>query len=173
MPAATVQPFAAFDMRPERPQDAATANRLIAAAFGPGRFAKAAERLREGGAPAPGLSFIAWDGDVPAGCVRLWPIAVGDSPALLLGPFAVDAAYRGRGLGGDLVRAACAAAQADGRGAILLVGDLAYFKRNGFARIPVGQVTLPGPVDRRRLLWRALRPGALDGLSGDVIGLRL
>ena len=31
-----------------------------------------------------------------------------------------------------------------------------------------GAAVLPGPVDRRRVLWRALKPGALEGMQGAV-----
>ena len=34
--------------------------------------------------------------------------------------------------------------------------------------VPVGRAVLPGPVDGRRLLWRALRPGSLEGDEGAV-----
>ena len=160
--------FADLKIRPERPQDAPVVDALIAAAFGPGRYAKSADRLREGRVPHRDLSLVAWSGDVAAGCVRLWPIHIGETPALLLGPFAVDAAYRSQGLGGFLINAACLAAAAAGHGAVLLVGDAPYFERFDFHPVERGAVTLPGPVDSRRVLWRALRPGALDGVEGAV-----
>ena len=161
-----------LSFRAERPQDAARVDRLIADAFGPGRYAKAAERLREGAAPALDLSLIAWDGDEAVGCVRLWPIRIGGTDALLLGPFAVAGSRRSQGLGAALVERSCAAAQAAGHGLVLLVGDEAYFGRVGFEAVPAGRVTLPGPVDRRRLLWRALKPGAHDGVSGEARAVR-
>jgi predicted N-acetyltransferase YhbS len=98
----------------------------------------------------------------------MWPIHIGDSPAVLLGPFAVDDAWRSRGLGGQLIEAACEAAQRAGVGVILLVGDQPYFQKFGFEPVPPGRAVLPGPVDGRRVLWRALRPGALDGVGGAV-----
>ncbi|RZJ96558.1 MAG: N-acetyltransferase, partial [Brevundimonas sp.] len=49
---------------------------------------------------------------------------------------------------------AVARAEADGAAGVLLVGDLAYFERFGFVGAP-GAV-LPGPVDQRRVLWRAI-----------------
>src|SRR5580658_5943097 len=87
----------------ERPHDAPLVDALIARAFGPGRYAKAAERLRECNRPLLGLSFVAWIGDRVIGCVRLWPIIIGATPALLLGPFAVDPTHRSRGLGACLI----------------------------------------------------------------------
>jgi len=153
-------------LAPERPSDAPLADALIARAFGPGRFVKAAERLREYSANIPELSFLAWASGRAVGCVRLWPIAVGDTPALLLGPFAVDEAERSAGVGAALIRHACEAAKDAGHTVVLLVGDLAYFGELGFAA--ASGVAMPGPVDPRRVLARALKPGATDELAGPV-----
>ena len=154
------------NLRPERPGDAALADGLIERAFGPGRYAKGAERLREGSSPVRELSFIAWRGERAVGCVRLWPIAIGETPALLLGPFAVEEAERSGGVGAALITRACEAAAAAGHAIVLLVGDLAYFGPLGFAR--TRDVRMPGPVDPGRVLACALTPGATDGLAGDV-----
>ncbi len=153
-------------IRSEQPDDAPAVAALIAAAFGPGRFAKAAERLREGRTPDMALSFVAWDGERLAGSVRLWSVTVGREHCIFLGPIAVDPAWRSRGLGEALVEAACVAATEAGWRAVLLVGDAPYFGRMGFEAAP-GAV-MPGPVDRRRVLARALAPGGFDGLAGPV-----
>jgi predicted N-acetyltransferase YhbS len=140
--------------------------RLILRAFGPGRFAKAAERLREGRAPLLGLSFVAWEDGQIVGCVRQWWVMIGEAPAILLGPFAVDPDFRNQGLGAALIERACEAAAEAGEAIIVLVGDLPYFGPLGFA--PAPRVTLPGPVDPRRVLVRALKSGTDSGLEGDV-----
>jgi predicted N-acetyltransferase YhbS len=149
-------------IRPERPQDRALADALIAEAFGPGRFAKAAERLRESNAPDSDLSLMAWEGDEAAGCVRMWPVHIGARPAILLGPFAVASGRRKRGLGAALVDAACLAAAAAGHQVVLLVGDAPFFQRLGFEPVPPGRLRMPGPVSPARVMW------AVDGLGGDV-----
>ncbi|MDQ0466024.1 putative N-acetyltransferase YhbS [Caulobacter ginsengisoli] len=154
-------------LRSERPDDAPAVAALIAAAFGPGRFAKAAERLREGRGPELALSFVAWDGGRLAGSVRLWPVSVGGAACIFLGPIAVDMAWRGRGLGEALVETACAAAAQAGWRAVLLVGDAPYFGRMGFEIAP--GVEMPGPVDRRRVLARALVEGGTEALVGAVL----
>jgi predicted N-acetyltransferase YhbS len=155
-----------IQLAPERPADAPLADGLIARAFGPGRFAKAAERLRERAQPVRELSFIAWREGRAVGCVRLWSVTIGAVPALLLGPFAVDTAERSAGIGAALIRRACDAAAQAGHAVVLLVGDMAYFGELGFTQ--VRGVILPGPVDPLRVLGRALIPGALDGLEGAV-----
>lgn len=155
-------------LKPERPEDARLVDALIDRAFGPGRLVKAAERLRETNIPSAQMSLVAWAGDQAVGCVRMWPIHIGDTPAVLLGPFAVDDAWRSRGLGAQLIEGACAAAGRAGQGVVLLVGDAPYFGKLGFEPVPAGCAVLPGPVDTRRVLWRALAPGALDGVQGLV-----
>lgn len=150
---------------PELPADAPQVAALIEAAFGPGRLAKTAERLRETSEPACGL--VLRGGGRVVGSVRLWRVRVGAVPALFLGPIAVDAAARKGGLGGALVEAALACAEGEGVGGVILVGDLPYFTRFGFH--PLEKVTLPGPVDPRRVLWRPLTE---DAPRGPVVGVR-
>lgn len=142
----------------ERPQDADAVERLVMRAFGPGRFAKAAERLREGRSALLDLSIVAWDGRELVGSVRQWAVKVGDTPAIFLGPIAVDEDYRSHGLGAALIERACAAAAGAGHCVIVLVGDMPFFGPLGFA--PAPGVIMPGPVDPGRVLARALQPGA-------------
>lgn len=130
----------------ERPADAASVEELVMAAFGPGRFAKTAERIREQAGVAAG--FVAREDGRVIGAVRLWRIVIGDASALFLGPITVSAASRKAGLGADLVQACIDHAGTTG---ILLVGDAPYFSRFGFR--PVPGVRLQGPVDPRRVLW--------------------
>jgi len=133
----------------ETPVDVAAVEALVLAAFGPGRFAKTAERLRERAGVA--AAFVAREDGQVVGSVRLWRIAVGETPAMFLGPIAVASDSRKAGLGADLVQACVDQAALDGTG-ILLVGDMGYFERLGFAVAP--KVRMPGPVDQTRVLWR-------------------
>ena len=139
----------------ETPADAAAVEALVLAAFGPGRFAKTAERLRERAAVRAG--FVVREGARLLGSVRLWSIAIDGAPALFLGPIAVAVDNRKAGLGADLVEACLAHAAAAGLG-VLLVGDAPYFGRFGFT--VASDVRLPGPVDPARLLWRGGGPPA-------------
>lgn len=152
----------------ERAQDGALVDALVDRAFGPGRYAKAAERLREGNRLRRDLSICAWDEGRLTGAARQWPILIGGAQALFLGPFAVEAAARSKGVGAALIGEACRAAEAAGERLTLLVGDLAYFAPFGFEAVPAGRLTMPGPADPRRVLWRAHAPGALEGVSGLV-----
>ncbi|MCP8939703.1 N-acetyltransferase [Alsobacter sp. SYSU M60028] len=156
-------------IRLETPDDVTARERLLDAAFGDDRFAKTCERLREGRLPA--LALVAEDARGRLiGTVRLWPVEAGPGrPALMLGPLAVDAASRGDGLGGRLMRAALNRAALAGHEAVLLVGDAPYYARFGFAAELAQALEMPGPVERRRFLGLELRDGALAGARGLVI----
>ncbi len=146
----------------EIPAHGAEIEALLGRAFGPGRFAKVSERVREFAAFAPDLSFCAVEEGKVVGVVRLWRVRVGDQPVVFLGPLAVEESERRHGLGATLVQRACDAAVAAGEPAVVLVGDLPYFQRVGFAVAP--DVALPGPVDARRVLARAPADTVLAGM---------
>jgi predicted N-acetyltransferase YhbS len=153
---------------PQTPADAPAIEKLEERAFGPGRYARTAYRLREGVAPDLALSFVAHVGTLLVGANRMTEILIDCAPALLLGPLTVEPAFRSQGLGEALVKKSLDAAQAAGHGLVLLVGDLDYYARLGFARVPRGQITMPGPVDPERLLYCELRDGALAATSGRM-----
>jgi len=162
-------PEAAVRLAPERPEDAPAVMALVARAFGPGRYAKVSERVREGNQMIPALSFCAFGAGDLVGTVRLWPIEIGGSPGLFLGPIAVEAAWRKHGVGGQLVKHFIETAEAAGETFVLLVGDLGFFGPYGFAPVqPFGRIVLPSPVDPRRVLWRPLKQGGTDGVAGAV-----
>ena len=73
-------------IRAEQPIDAEPIERLHERAFGPGRFARTASRLREGVPPILDLSFTALVGTLLVGSVRLTPVLAGEEPSLILGP---------------------------------------------------------------------------------------
>ena len=150
----------------ETPTDRAEVDALIALAFGPGRLVKTAERLRETNQPLLDLSAVAREDGKVVGCSRLWPIHIDGRPAILLGPFAVDPSFRSAGLGAALIAWCCDRAAQAGHHLILLVGDAPYFDRLGFVQAP--DIRLPGPVNPRRVMIKALKSGAADGLTGAV-----
>lgn len=87
-------------IRPERPEDAAAIARLQARAFGPGRFARTAYRLREGAAERMDLGVTAWVGSFLVGSVRMGPVRAGPAAFVMLGPLAVDPSFEGRASAG-------------------------------------------------------------------------
>jgi predicted N-acetyltransferase YhbS len=160
-------------VREVRPEDGPAISALHARAFGPGRFARTAYRVREGCGLASRYCRVCIIGGRIVAAVRFTPITIGGKGggkdgALLLGPLAVDPAFANRGHGRGLVREAMDAARADGLALVVLVGDEPYYARLGFTRVPPGQITLPGPVDPTRLLAAELTPGSLAEYRGVV-----
>jgi predicted N-acetyltransferase YhbS len=153
---------------PETHEDALAIERLHERTFGPGRYARTAFRIREGGAHRIDLSFTARIGTLLVGSVRLTPIRIGETKALLLGPLTVEPPFRERGIGLALIERALAEAREQGHRLVLLVGDEPYYGRAGFKRIPKGQARMPGPVDPARLLVAELVDGAFAGVAGLV-----
>jgi predicted N-acetyltransferase YhbS len=157
-----------FAYRRELPEDDPVIEALHREAFGPGRFARTAFRLREGVPHHPDVSFVALNGGGIVASVRLTPILIGTVPALLLGPLVVRPELKGRGAGKALVRLSLETAKSAGHRLVLLVGDEPYYGPLGFARLPPYAVTLPGPVDPARVLVASLAPNAAIGLHGRV-----
>lgn len=155
-------------VRPERAEDAAAIAGLEARAFGPGRFARTAYRLREGNPHRLDLGVTASVGSFLVGSVRMSPVRAGTSGFLMLGPLAVDPSFEGRGIGTALTHACLAAAKAAGEGLVILVGDAPYYVRFGFTPVPPGRLVMPGPVDPARLLWLELADGFSARLSGLI-----
>ncbi|MCX5572305.1 GNAT family N-acetyltransferase [Kaistia nematophila] len=153
----------------EAPGEAGARELLLDRTMGPDRHLKSSERLRENRLPASGLALVARDGDEIVGTVRLWNVSAGGRDALLLGPLAIAPERQGEGIGGKLMRAALNRAAMFGHGAVILVGDLDYYARFGFATAATQSLMMPGPVERKRFLALELQPGALDGASGMLV----
>ncbi|ARP97748.1 GNAT family N-acetyltransferase [Pseudorhodoplanes sinuspersici] len=154
---------------PETEDDALAIERLHERTFGPGRFARTAFRIREGVGHDRDLSFTARIGTLLVGSVRLSPVRIGGTKALLLGPLTLEPPFRDRGIGLALLQRALANAKERGHTLIILVGDEPYYARVGFKRVPRGRVQMPGPVDPARLLVVELTEGAFEGVKGAVL----
>ncbi|MGE0668458.1 MAG: GNAT family N-acetyltransferase [Sphingomonadales bacterium] len=164
-----------INIRPFREADPAAVEALLDRSFGPDRQKKTVYRLREGVAPVEALGFVAFDNKTLRGSLQFWPIQVrplcseaAPTPALLLGPLAVEPAYAGRGIGMGLMRVGLQKARQLGHAVVILVGDLPYYSRVGFRREGAEGLRLPGPVDPERLLIRELVEGAATGLEGLI-----
>jgi predicted N-acetyltransferase YhbS len=169
-------PAQTFTIDAETPADVVARENLLDRAMGADRRKKSSEKIRRGRVPAEGLALVARDSAGHLiGTVRLWNVEAGISPegspidALLLGPLAVDSAHEGKGIGGALMRAAIAAAHARGHGAVLLVGDAAYYERFGFFADKAAHLVMPGPFQRDRFLALELKAGWLNGAAGMIV----
>jgi predicted N-acetyltransferase YhbS len=155
---------AMFHIAPETPADAPHIDALHASSFGPGRFARAAFRLREQGPHSLAHSFVVRDGGAMRATVRLTAILIGGTPAWLLGPLAVLPGFAGQGMGKALLRHALQCVKEP----VLLVGDPPYYGPFGFESVSPARVIMPGPVDPARLLVSGLDAGARAALEGIV-----
>jgi hypothetical protein len=168
-PIAPTTQAAPFAIRAERACDVAAREALLDASFGEGRHLRTCQRLRDDRAPAEGLALSAVRDGILVGTLRLWHVSAGGVPALVLGPLAVDPGCRDLGIGAALVTRALDLAQARGHGAVILLGDAPYYARFGFSGRKTGELTLPGPFERDRLLGLELVEGALDGAWGMIV----
>lgn len=157
---------------PEAEAHAPAIERVLDRAFGPGRFAKPSERVREFARHNMAVSRVARLEGAVVGCCRIYDVSIGETPALFLGPLAVDPAAQHHGLGHRLVRETLSACAAGGGRVVFLMGEPSFFSVLGFKQIPDGRVAMPVPSEQRRLQWIALAHGALDAVSGTVGPLR-
>jgi predicted N-acetyltransferase YhbS len=160
-----------IEYRLARPEEHAAAEAIAARAFGPGRFAKSAYRLREGVHADQRLSYVAVVGGKIVGTIQYWPVAVGSALCVLLGPLAIEEAARGNAAGLELMRATLPEATRLGYAAAILVGDEPYYAKVGFVRAAPSSLEFPGPVNPARLLVKTL--AAAEHPRGKIERARL
>ena len=131
----------------EKPEDAGPIERLHERTFGPGRYARTAYRIREKVAHRLDLSFTARVGTLLVGSVRLTPVRIGETPALLLGPLTIEPPFRDRGIAKALMERAIAEAKAEGPQAGRAGRRRALLQARRLQARAEGQVKLDGPVD--------------------------
>jgi predicted N-acetyltransferase YhbS len=146
-------------LSPIETADLPAIERLLDCAFGADRQRRTAYRLREDVASEPSASCVAFDEHgALIGSLQSWPLALTQkdgtiTPLWLVGPIAVEPARRGEGIARAMLRRALAAIDDTAIPAVL-IGDLDYYGPFGFAADATGGWSLPGPVERHRLLAR-------------------
>lgn len=156
-----------YTLLPETPADHHEVEALYDTCFAPGREALSSYRLRDDIPPVLALCHVARDGEgILAGAIRYWPVRVGTTSALLLGPVAVHPTRQGEGLGGALIEESLRPAGISGWERVMLVGDAPYYARFGFTLL--SDVIMPPPTNPARILGRALVPDAWHSVSGHV-----
>ena len=142
---------------------------LQALAFGPGRFARTAFRVRERFPIDTSLSLIAEVNGEACGSVWMTPISVGGIDGYLLGPLATHPDFRKRGAGKLLAREVTRMALERGEGSfVLLVGDRDYYCPLGWEPTQLGAIQFPGPVDPSRVLVYSSDPTMVARLAGPI-----
>ena len=142
---------------------------LQALAFGPGRFARTAFRVRERFPIDTSLSLIAEVNGAACGSVWMTPISVGGIDGYLLGPLATHPDFRKRGAGKLLAREVTRMALERGEGSfVLLVGDRDYYCPLGWEPTQLGAIQFPGPVDPSRVLVYSSDPTMAVRLAGPI-----
>jgi len=159
-----------FSVRLQTDADGKWVENLHARAFGPGRFARTAFRVREALQLDPKLCLIAEHEEKPVGSVWMTPISLGADRGFLLGPLAIDPDFRSQGLGKMLVGLVTKMALDKNKsGFVVLVGDESYYSPMGFVCAKPGAIAFPGPVDQRRILVCSAIKDHAKTLNGTII----
>jgi len=122
-----------FEIRPERPEDAAGIDAVLRAAFPGAAEADLVQRLRADGDLA--LSLVAAENDAIIGQVAFVPVALDPDPGYRswgLAPISVLPPRQGQGIGSALTKAGLTYAEEAGIGLVLVLGDQNYYGRFGF-----------------------------------------
>lgn len=143
---------------------------LLDDAFGTDRHGRTAYILRKGMPVIGHLSFAAVRDDAVVGSIQCWPVSVGTSPLILVGPVAVATSRQNQGLGHQLMHATLEAEARDDP-PMVMIGDPEYYGRFGFDADGTAGWTLPGPWEARRLLLR--NPRNLKLPEQGLLGPRL
>ncbi|MFC3100872.1 N-acetyltransferase [Altererythrobacter lauratis] len=162
--------------------DPAMVEELLDRAFGPGRKARTAYKVRGDAPYLPALSFGLVDEEqMLVATIQAWPVALTDvqgraHPLIMVGPVAVLPEKQGEGFGTALMLAQAQALGEIGRQVEplpqVLIGDAPYYGRFGFSADYTGGWTLPGPWEKDRLLLRCANPAILprEGTLGPWKG---
>lgn len=143
---------------------------LLDAAFGTDRHARTAYKIRAGTRWIPALSFAARDEtNALLGLLQSWPVGLTDAdgaqhPITLVGPVAVLPEHQRAGIGRMMMDALMDVVKtgATGGDAMAMIGDPEYYERfYGFSAATTTAWSVPGPVERHRLLAKIARAGGL------------
>lgn len=131
----------ACHVRPERSNDAAAIEALIAAAFLDAPHTSHTEPLIVAALRAAGaltVSLVAETEGVLVGHIAVSPVTISDGTLgwYGLGPISVLPAWQGRGVGSALMRAALEALRELGAAGCVVLGEPAYYGRFGFKAEP-------------------------------------
>lgn len=147
---------------------------MVAAAFEHSAEANLVDAIRASSNSIPDLTFVAEvDGTIVGHVMISWVTlrsAGTDLPVPLLAPLAVAPPHQRLGIGGELTRRACAAADAMQLPMVLLEGDPGYYGRFGFEPADEHGIELPLPDWAPREAGQIMTLSSYDpGLVGTVV----
>ncbi len=136
--------------------------------FGKQRFQKSSYLFRQDIEPVESLCYVGvYKGKIVA-TIRYWEIILNHKIELLLGPIAVLPPYQNQGFARALVEHTIEIATYMEYNIVLLVGDIDYYRRCNFQKVPDGYIELPGETNPERLCYRLLCNGTIQGFKGKI-----
>lgn len=140
-------------------------------AFGKNRRQKTAYLLRPENGFVRSLSYVALDGRSRLqGSLRFWPVRLAERPklrCLLLGPLAVEAIHRGKGVARALITRGLEDATRKSWQLCFVISEESLYKRFGFTPAEILGFCLPAYERPGKLHVKELEPGCLDA---DFLG---
>lgn len=160
-----------IDIRPERPGDHPDVFAVNAAAFDTAAEAELIEAVRSDAEPL--ISLVAIASGRVVGHILFSPVTVEAEGveqrlAMGLGPMAVAPEHQRSGVGSRLVRAGLEACRAIGEDVIFVLGHADYYPRFGFESARPRGLWYRDEAFDPHFFVAGLRPGALDGWSGQI-----
>ncbi len=165
-------------VRPEHKTEVPVIREVIQEAFDPMPFStgkewQLVENIRQSEGYIPGLALVAVCDDTIAGHSLISLAEIEDKKkkhgVLVLGPVSVLPAYQRQGIGQELIRIGVAAAKRLPLGAMIVVGDPAYYSQFGFQRAVPLDIHLPFGFDEEAYLQvMEIQPGSLKRIKGVV-----
>lgn len=154
--------------RPETSSDIVAVRNVNTEAFGGPAEAELVDALRRDGLVI--ASLVADDNGVVVGHILLSRLFIhldtSTIPAVALAPMAVVPARQRSGIGSMLIRAGLDTCRRLGEQIVLVVGHPTYYPRFGFSHALVRD--LRSPYNSEAFMALELRPGALEGVIGEV-----
>lgn len=155
---------ASFELREERPDDAAAIAALLDAAFGGSEESALVAALRSGCDRL--VSLVAEDDAELVGYILFSPAQVGGIEGMGLAPMAVTPERQGEGIGSALVRAGLERLSAAGCPFVIVLGHPGYYPRFGFEPASRRGIHCRWDVDSDVFRILALDEETMSGVSG-------
>lgn len=151
----------------EQPEDFSGVENLYDICFSPSRKVLSSYRLRENVKPISELCYLAKDETRSIlSAVRYWPITIQSFKFLLLGPLAVHPTIQAEGHGNYIINETLTRAEKFGWQAVILIGDLSYYKQFNF--VTAKSIEFPKPTNPKRTLIKSLNGFDISLVKGKV-----